>query len=131
MKAMLLTDIRRMELADVPEPKIKKGTGVLLKIEMVGVCGSDVHYYETGRIGSQIVEYPFIVGHECTATVKAVGRIVSRVRAGDRVVVDPAIACNKCDQCRVGRRNTCRNLRFLGCPGQASGCLCEYIVMSQ
>jgi len=131
VKAVLLTGIRRMETADVPEPRMRADTDVLLKVEMAGVCGSDVHYYETGRIGSQIVEYPFIVGHECTATVKAVGRAVCRVRVGDRVVVDPAIACNECDQCRIGRRNTCRNLRFLGCPGQASGCLCEYIVMPE
>lgn len=131
MRAVVLTGIRQMKLADVPEPRIRGDSDVLLKVEMAGVCGSDVHYYETGRIGSQIVEYPFIVGHECTATVKAIGRGVSRAKVGDRVVVDPAIACNGCDQCKQGRRNTCRNLRFLGCPGQASGCLCEYIVMPQ
>ncbi|MCX5634761.1 MAG: alcohol dehydrogenase catalytic domain-containing protein, partial [Planctomycetota bacterium] len=67
MKAVVLTDIRQMEIRDVPAPKIKKANEVLLKIERVGVCGSDVHYYETGRIGSQIVEYPFIMGHECSA----------------------------------------------------------------
>ena len=131
MRAVVLTGIRQMELADVPEPSIRTDSDVLLKVEMAGICGSDVHYYETGRIGSQIVEYPFIVGHECTATVKAVGREVTRVKVGDRVVVVPAIACNECDQCRIGRRNTCRNLRVLGCPGQASGCLCEYIVMPE
>jgi L-iditol 2-dehydrogenase len=120
-----------MELADVPEPSIGTDTDVLLKVEMIGVCGSDVHYYEAGRIGSQIVEYPFIVGHECTATVKAIGRAVTRVKAGDGVIVDPAIVCNDCDQCKQGRRNTCRNLKFLGCPGQASGCLCEYIIMPE
>jgi L-iditol 2-dehydrogenase len=118
-----------MKMAKVPEPTIKKDDEVLLKVEVVGVCGSDVHYYETGRIGSQIVEYPFVVGHECAATVKAVGRAVTRVKVGDSIVVEPAIACNNCDQCKQGRKNTCRNLRFLGCPGQAGGCLCEYIVM--
>ena len=120
-----------MEMANVPEPTIKKGEDVLLKVEVVGVCGSDVHYYETGRIGSQIVEYPFIVGHECAATVKAVGSAVTRVKVGDGVVVEPAIACNTCDQCKQGRENTCRNLKFLGCPGQTAGCLCEYIVMPE
>lgn len=120
-----------MEMANVPEPTIKKDDEVLLKVEVVGVCGSDVHYYETGRIGSQIVEYPFVVGHECAATVEAVGSAVTRVKVGDGVVVEPAIACNNCDQCKRGRKNTCRNLKFLGCPGQASGCLCEYIVMPE
>jgi len=131
MKAVLLTGIRQMKLADVPEPAIEKDDDVLLKIEMVGVCGSDVHYYETGGIGSQVVEYPFIVGHECAATVKAVGGAVARVKVGDEIVVEPAVACHECDQCRQARENTCRNLRFLGTPGEGNGCLCEYIVMPE
>jgi len=129
MKAVFLTDIRQMSLQKAPDPVIEKDDQVLLKIEKVGVCGSDVHYYETGRIGSQIVKYPYRVGHECAATVVEVGSSVSRTRVGDRVAVDPAIVCHKCDQCRSGRENTCRNLGFLGTPGQADGCLCEYIVM--
>jgi L-iditol 2-dehydrogenase len=131
MKAVVLTGIRQMELRDVPEPHIKKDDEVLLKIEKVGVCGSDVHYYETGRIGSQVVQYPFIVGHECTATVKAIGSKVSRVKVGQQVVIEPAVSCHNCDQCRRGRENTCFNLRFLGTPGQGNGCLCEYIVMPE
>ena len=131
MKAVVLTGIRQMELRDVPEPRIEKETDVLLKIEMVGICGSDLHYYETGRIGRQIVEYPFIIGHECSATVKAIGSSVTRVKVGDQVVVDPAVPCHKCEQCRMGRENTCEDLLFLGCPGQGGGCLCEYIVMPE
>jgi L-iditol 2-dehydrogenase len=131
MKAVVLTGIRQMELTDVPEPEMEKDTDVLLKIEMVGVCGSDVHYYETGKIGSQVVEYPFIVGHECAATVAAVGKSVTNVKVGERVAVDPAVSCHECFQCKIGRENTCYNLRFLGTPGQGGGCLCEYIVMSQ
>lgn len=131
MKAVLLTGVRQMEIADVPEPSIKEDNDILLKIEMVGVCGSDVHYYETGKIGSEVVEYPFIMGHECAATVKAVGRAVTRVKAGDRVAVEPAIVCHNCDQCKQGRENTCRNLKFLACPGQINGCLCDYIIMPE
>jgi len=131
MKAAVLTGIRRMQVTDVPEPKIAKETDVLLKIEMVGICGSDLHYYETGRIGEQIIEYPFIIGHECVATVKAVGSAVTRVKVGDEVAVDPAVACHECDQCKKGRENTCYNVRFLGVPGQGGGCLCEYIIMPQ
>ena len=131
MKAIALIDLQKMELVEVPEPAIKKDTDVLLKIEKIGVCGSDVHYHEAGRIGSQVVQYPFIVGHECAATVKAVGNAVTRVKAGDEIVVDPATSCHKCDQCRQGRENTCENTIFLGAPGQGDGCLCEYIVMTQ
>jgi len=120
-----------MELRDVPDPRIEKDDDVLLRIENVGICGSDVHYYETGKIGRQVVEYPFIIGHECSATVKAVGPVVTRVKVGDPVVVDPAVPCGRCDQCEMGRENTCRTVQFLGCPGQGGGCLCEYLVMPQ
>ncbi|MBN1972712.1 MAG: alcohol dehydrogenase catalytic domain-containing protein [Sedimentisphaerales bacterium] len=131
MKAMFLTALRQMELRDIPEPVIKKDTDVLLKIGAVGVCGSDVHYYETGRIGSQVVEYPFVVGHECAATVVKTGRAVTRVKTGEQVVVEPSFACHSCDQCKAGREHTCRNVIFLGTPKQMSGCLCEYIVVPQ
>lgn len=131
MKAIVLTGLRQMGAAEVPDPTIEKDTDVLLKVERVGVCGSDVHYYETGRVGDQVVEYPFIIGHECSATVQAVGRSVKRVKVGEPVVVDPAAPCGKCDQCRMGRENTCSALRFLGTPGQGGGCLCEYLVMPE
>jgi len=129
MKAQVLTGIRRMELVEEAEPRIERDTDVLLAITMVGVCGSDVHYYETGRIGSQLVTYPHRVGHECAATVVEVGPAVDHVKAGDEVVVEPAVVCHACDQCLAGRENTCRNLKFLACPGQLQGCLCERIVM--
>jgi len=129
MKAAILTNLRKMEIRDIPAPRIERDDDVLLKVEAVGVCGSDVHYYETGRIGSQVIEYPFRVGHECSAIVENFGSAVTDLEIGQRIVVDPAIPCHNCDQCRAGRENTCRNLKFLGCPGQIDGCLCEYIVM--
>ncbi|MHC4533000.1 MAG: alcohol dehydrogenase catalytic domain-containing protein [Planctomycetota bacterium] len=131
MKSVALTGLNQMELREVPDPSIQKEIDVLLKIEKVGICGSDVHYYETGRIGEQIVEYPFVVGHECSATVKAVGSSVTRVKVGDEVVVEPAAPCHNCQQCAQGRENTCYNVRFLGTPGQGGGCLCEYLVMPE
>jgi L-iditol 2-dehydrogenase len=131
MRAAVLTGIRQMELRDVPDPVIERDTDVFLKIEKVGVCGSDVHYYETGRIGSQVVQYPFIVGHECAATVAEIGPAVQRITVGQEVVVEPAISCHNCEQCRAGRENTCYKLRFLGTPGQGDGCLSDYIVMPE
>jgi L-iditol 2-dehydrogenase len=120
-----------MELVERPEPVLREPHDVLLRVESVGVCGSDVHYYLDGRIGSQVVRYPFMVGHECSATVLEVGSAVRRVRPGDRVAVEPAVSCGACDQCRAGRRHTCRRLRFLGCPGQMEGCLCERLTMPE
>jgi len=131
MIAAVLTGIRQMEIQDLPMPKITLDNDVLLKVEMVGICGSDVHYFETGRIGSQVVEFPFVVGHECAATVVDTGSDVSKVKPGDKVVIDPAMPCFQCDQCKAGRENTCRNLKFLGCPGQSAGCLSRYIVMPE
>jgi L-iditol 2-dehydrogenase len=131
MKAAVLTGLRRIETADVPKPVIANSNDVLLKVAVVGICGSDVHYYLRGKIGSQVVQYPFIVGHECSAVVEAVGRKVKKVKPGDEVVVEPARACHKCRQCKMGRENTCEKLKFLGTPGQFSGCLCEYIVMPE
>ena len=131
MKAQVLTGIRRMELVEQDPPRIEQDNDVLLKIDMVGVCGSDVHYYETGRIGEQRVRYPHRVGHECVATVVEVGPAVDRVKIGDEVVIEPAVVCHACDQCLAGRENTCRNLKFLACPGQLQGCLCEQIVMPE
>jgi L-iditol 2-dehydrogenase len=129
MKAMVLTGIRQMEMTEVPEPLLESDTDVLLRVDVVGVCGSDVHYYNTGRIGSQVVKYPYRVGHEFAATVLETGKGVRNLRPGDRVAVEPAMSCGQCDQCRAHRRHTCRRLRFLGCPGQAEGCLSERIVM--
>lgn len=131
MKSFVLTGIRQMEMREGPAPEIKSPYEVLLKLAVVGVCGSDIHYYTTGRIGSQVVSYPFIVGHECSAVVERVGVGVTRLKPGDRVAVDPAISCGRCDQCRGGRPHTCRELKFLGCPGQAPGCLSEYLVLPQ
>jgi len=131
MKAMKLTGIRRMEMMEVPTPEIVNDNDVLIKMRIIGVCGSDVHYYETGRIGGQVVEYPFAVGHEGAGVTEAVGAAVTNVKPGDRIAIEPAMPCGGCDQCRAGRPHTCRKLRFLGCPKQAEGCLSEYIVMPE
>ena len=118
-------------MADIPLPQIKCSTDVLLKIEAVGLCGSDIHYYQSGKIGDQVVRYPFTLGHECAAVVEDVGPDCSDLKRGDSVAVDPAVSCGVCDQCQSQRRHTCRNLRFLGCPDQLEGCLSEYYILPQ
>ncbi len=131
MKAAVLRDIRKIEVTDVPEPTLKKDSDVLLRVTSVGICGSDLQYYSTGRIGSDVVQFPFIIGHECVAVVEGAGSGVEKIKPGDRVVVDPAVSCGKCDQCLSGRPNTCRKLLFLGCPGQLEGSLAESIVLPE
>jgi L-iditol 2-dehydrogenase len=127
----MLTGIRRMEMMQVPDPVLLNDTDVLIRMKVIGVCGSDVHYYKSGKIGSQVVEYPFPVGHEGAGEVIKTGKAVGRVKPGDRIAIEPAMPCWKCDQCLAGRPHTCRELKFLGCPGQAEGCLSEYIVMPE
>lgn len=129
MKKVVLTGIRTMEMVSVPEPLLVKDDEVKIRVTSIGVCGSDIHYYSEGKIGTQVVKYPFAVGHECSGVIEEVGAGVTNVKKGDLVVVDPAVHCGHCDQCLNGRPHTCRNNRFLGCPGQLEGCLSEYIVM--
>jgi len=131
MRTMVLTGIRKIEMIDRKQPEIKTPDDVLIKIKSVGVCGSDVHYFTEGKIGSQVVEFPFAVGHECSGIVVETGSSVTRVKPGDLVAIDPSIHCGTCDQCMSGRPHTCRNNRFLGCPGQIEGCLSDYIVMPE
>ncbi len=76
-----------------------------------------------------MVHYPFPVGHECSGVIVETGNDVRNLKIGDLVVVDPSVHCGHCDQCLSGRPHTCRNNRFLGCPGQLDGCLSELIVM--
>jgi len=129
MKAVLLTELHKLELADVPEPRRQSADEVLLRIDAVGICGSDVHYYKTGRIGALVVEFPWVLGHECCGTVLEVGAEARGLKVGQRVAIDPLVVCGRCDQCLAGRKHTCRNQKFLGCPGQKAGSLCERMVM--
>ena len=128
VKAAFLTGIRKVEIRQAPDPVRQSDDDVLLRIQAVGVCGSDMHYYRTGRIGNLVVEYPFIVGHECAGTVVEAGP-KSPLAAGQCVAIDPLVVCGQCDQCLAGRFHTCRKQRFLGCPGQLAGSLAEYLVM--
>ena len=131
MKASVLTKIGRIELQQVPNPKLAADSDVLIRLKAVGICGSDIHYYRTGRIGSQIIHSPFTIGHEGSGIVMETGAAVKRVKRGDRIAIDPSVSCGHCDQCRSGREHTCRTNLFVGCPDQISGCLCEYIVLPE
>ncbi len=129
MKVAHFTAPKKLEIVDLPSPRLNRPDAVLLRVQRVGVCGSDVHYYLEGRIGDQSLVYPATVGHECAGTVVEVGVEVASLSPGHRVAVDPAIVCGTCDQCRAGRSNTCRNLKFMGCPGEALGAVAEFRVV--
>ncbi len=131
MKSVKLLAIHELRILNVPPPAGPKKHEVLIKVGVVGICGSDIHYYKMGRIGSQVIEFPFTVGHETAGTIMEVGSRVKNLHPGRRIAVDPLVACHTCSQCKAGRYNTCLNQKFLGCPGQMEGALSEYIVLPE
>lgn len=128
MKAVYLTGLREMEVRQTPDPHLSGPRDVLLKVDTLGVCGSDVHYYTQGKIGPVAAPFPLVLGHELAATVIEAGPEVTSLKVGQRVAVDPLIPCGMCDQCLGGRKHTCRHQKFLGSLGQP-GALSEYLVM--
>jgi L-iditol 2-dehydrogenase len=103
----------RVEERAVPEPGPRE---VLVEIAAVGVCGSDVHYYEHGRIGSFVVDAPMVLGHESAGRVVGLGPDVTRHAVGDRVTLEPGVPCGRCRECRAGRYNLCRDVKFFATP---------------
>lgn len=119
MKAARLHGPRDFRLEDLPEPPAPAPDEVIVQVGSVGVCGSDLHTYLDGRIGDTILAAPLVLGHEFAGTVVAAGAeardgLGQPLRAGQRVAVDPAIPCWRCDRCEAGHPNLCRHLRFMG-----------------
>ncbi|MET3172410.1 UNVERIFIED_ORG: L-iditol 2-dehydrogenase [Arthrobacter sp. UYCu721] len=112
-----------METLPVPKPDADQ---VLVQVAAVGVCGSDVHYYEHGRIGDYVVDHPLILGHELSGRIAAVGSDVNPARLGKRVAVEPQRPCRKCKQCKSGRYNLCPDIEFFATP-PIDGAFAEYV----
>ena len=135
MKAAMLVGPRRIRVMDVPLPRPKPGEA-LVRVRAVGICRSDIHYYQTGRIGDQVIKkWPQALGHEAAGEVWQVpagGRVRLEgarprgISVGDRVAIEPATPCGKCVYCRRGRGNICIGVKFLGMPGNP-GAFAEFI----
>ncbi|MCI8623986.1 MAG: NAD(P)-dependent alcohol dehydrogenase [Provencibacterium sp.] len=125
MKVAVMTGIGKIDYETRPIPQPKAGE-VLVKLEYVGICGSDLHYYESGRIGGFIVEPPFVLGHEPGGTVVEVGEGVTHLKAGDRVALEPGKTCGHCEFCRTGRYNLCPDVIFFATP-PVDGVFSEYV----
>lgn len=91
-------------------------TEVLLEMDCVGICGSDVHYLVHGRIGDFILEKPMIIGHEASGVVRKLGKNVSSLAVGDRVAIEPGVSCRLCSFCKEGKYNLCREMKFCATP---------------
>jgi L-idonate 5-dehydrogenase len=97
------------------DPAVELGAhDVEMQLGAGGICGSDLHYYQHGRVGAFVVREPLIPGHEVSGVVARIGAGVTRVKLGDKVAINPSHACGHCDYCNSGRLNLCRNMRFLG-----------------
>ena len=127
MRAAVLHAPRDLRIEEVPEPVVGPHD-VLVKVGSVGICGSDVHYFKTGRIGDFVVREPMILGHETSGTVAAVGSAVTSLSLGDRVALEPGIPCRRCEHCKTGRYNLCPDVRFFATP-PVDGSLCDYVVV--
>ena len=126
MKVAVMEDIGKIkyEQRDIPKP----GSGeVLIRLEHVGICGSDLHYFEQGKIGDFIVTPPFVLGHEASGIVIEASPDVTNIKKGDKVALEPGITCGKCEFCVDGRYNLCPDVIFFATP-PVDGVFCEYAV---
>jgi L-iditol 2-dehydrogenase len=127
MRVARLHAVHDLRLEDLARPKPGPGQ-VLLKVASVGVCGSDVHYFEEGRIGDAVVTDPIIMGHEFSAWIAGLGAGVGGLEIGQLAAIEPAIHCGECESCQHGHPNLCPDVRFCGTP-PIDGVFAEYTVM--
>ena len=115
MKAALLHGVRDLRPGEQPDVSLKEGE-LLLKTKAVSVCGSDLHYYLEGGIGSAKVDSPMVLGHEFSAEVVDERAEDFGLQVGSLVAVDPALPCGRCEWCERGHANLCPNVEFTGSP---------------
>lgn len=125
MKASFLLRLGELAVREIDIPSLDADE-VLIQVAAVGVCGSDVHYYQHGKIGPYVVDKPLILGHELSGVITAVGSSVDPARIGKRVAVEPQRPCKVCEQCVAGRYNLCPNIEFYATP-PIDGAFAEYV----
>lgn len=125
MKVAVMNGIGKMGFEEREIPKVNADE-VLVKLEYVGICGSDLHYYETGAIGDYIVEPPFVLGHEPGGIVMEVGENVQHLKVGDKVALEPGKTCGHCEFCKQGKYNLCSDVVFFATP-PIDGVFQEYV----
>jgi L-idonate 5-dehydrogenase len=131
MKAAVLHGARDIRIEPYRQPELHPGM-VLLRPRRVGICGTDLHYYEHGYNATFVPDRPFILGHELTAEVAAVAPGVDAVKVGQRVTVNPARACGFCAYCKGGQINLCRKTIMLGSASTTpptDGALAEFVTV--
>src|ERR1700748_749833 len=130
MKALLLSEYKKLEVADLPRPT-PGPEEVLVQVAACGICGSDVHGYD-GASGRRIP--PIVMGHEASGVVAALGEGATSYRVGDRVTFDSTVYCGECEFCRRGEVNLCDQRQVVGvsCGDyRRAGAFAEYVVVPQ
>ncbi|KAH7072266.1 chaperonin 10-like protein [Paraphoma chrysanthemicola] len=115
-KSFVLSPSRQFSFESRPVPQLQTSRDVLVRVIATGLCGSDIHYWQHGRIGKYVVEGPIVLGHESAGIVEACGEDVKSLRVGDRVALEPGVGCNTCETCRSGRYNLCESMQFAATP---------------
>jgi L-iditol 2-dehydrogenase len=127
MRVAVLRGVGDVALEERPAPVPGPGE-VLVRVGAVGVCGSDTHYFDHGRIGSHVVNSPLVLGHEASGVIVSAGPGVPPRRIGERVSIEPGRPDFTCDQCLAGRYNLCRDMRFFATP-PVDGAFAELVVV--
>jgi L-iditol 2-dehydrogenase len=126
-RTAVMTGVAQMRIEQSPIPTLREGE-VLVAIQAVGICGSDIHFFEEGRVGEDIVRPPHVLGHEASGIVIAHASDVDRIANGTRVAIEPSVPCGACRVCGTGRYNLCSKMRYLSAP-PTSGALTEYLAV--
>lgn len=131
MKTYLLYGAKDIRLTEksIPQP----GSGeVLIEPKFIGICGSDVHYFQHGYCGNFVPKRPFALGHEFTGVIHSTGSNVQGLKVGDEVAIDPSMPCGSCKHCRSGHYNLCLSMRYFGsasCDPHIDGAMGQYVVV--
>jgi L-iditol 2-dehydrogenase len=125
MRVAALSDVESFELVDRPRPEPGPDQA-LVAVREVGICGSDVHYYERGENSGNVVDFPFVLGHESAGVVVETGEEVTGLEPGDRVAIEPGVPCRRCERCKAGEYHLCDEVTFMASPPD-DGALAEYV----
>lgn len=128
-RAAVMPELGTIQIRDVGYPELGP-RDVAVRIEAVGVCGSDTAYFKVGYIGDWVVDGPIILGHEVSGQVHEVGADATQVKVGDRVAIEPGTPCRDCRDCMAGRYHLCPDLKFLATPPY-DGALVQYLAMDE
>jgi len=115
---------------DRPIPELTNERDVQVRVQFTGICGSDVHFWQDGRMGDFVVKNPMVLGHESSGIITKVGRGVTSLKVGDNVALEPGIPCRYCVPCKAGKYNLCSEMKFAATP-PCDGTLAKYYILPE